>query len=132
MVLVDTSVIVDFLKNRENSQTKKLDDIISRGIMYGITPFVYQELLQGAATEKEFGILKDYLSTQKFYDVMNGLESFEAAARLFFKCRKSGITVRSTIDFLLVQTALEHGLLLLHNDSDFSNISKIVKELKMF
>lgn len=42
------------------------------------------------------------------------------------ECRKQGITIRSTIDCLIAQTAIEHDLLLLHRDNDFSAMSKIV------
>jgi predicted nucleic acid-binding protein len=132
MVLVDTSVLIDFINNKNTDYTEQLNMIISNRIPYGINAFIYQEILQGAASEKDFNILNEYLSTQKVYELKNGLKSYADAARIFFQCRKKGFTVRSTVDLLIVQTAIENDLFLLHNDRDFTGISSVVKELKIF
>jgi predicted nucleic acid-binding protein len=58
-------------------------------------------------------------------------ESYASAAKIYFKCRKKGITISSTIDCLIAQSAIENNLFLLHNDSDFDRISKVVG-LKIF
>jgi predicted nucleic acid-binding protein len=88
--------------------------------------------LQGAKTEKEFYQLKEYLDTLPFYDLHNGRKSYENTALIYVKCRKSGITVRSTVDLIIAQTAIENGLYLLHNDNDYLNIAKVIKELKLY
>ncbi|MDA3940127.1 MAG: hypothetical protein PF693_12620 [Spirochaetia bacterium] len=49
-----------------------------------------------------------------------------------FLCRRSRVTVRSTIDLLIAQTALEHGVPLLHNDSDFDMIAGVVEGLEIY
>ncbi len=51
---------------------------------FGITSFTYQEILQGAKSEQELDRLQAYLSTQRFYHPKDPLESFEAAARIYF------------------------------------------------
>ncbi len=132
MILVDTSVLVDYLKGRNNTSTQALDYIIDTGIPYGINDFIYQELLQGSKTIEEFQKLKEYLETIPFYYLRFGKESFEKAAYLHFACRRSGITIHSTVDFLIAQTAIENKLTLLHNDKDFENIAKIVPELRLY
>ena len=78
------------------------------------------------ASEKEFLLLKKYLLSQKFYHPKDPVDSFARAAKIYMDCRKQGITIRSTIDCLIVQTALEHDLFLLHNDSDFNAMAKVV------
>jgi predicted nucleic acid-binding protein len=60
------------------------------------------------------------------------MASYESAARLYFLCRKKGITIRSTIDFLIAQTAIENNLVLMHNDEDFNTMAKVIKELKVY
>jgi hypothetical protein len=55
------------------------------------------------------------------------VKTYEDAARIYFYCRKKGITIRSTIDCLIAQIALDQNLLLLHNDKDFDAIAPIVK-----
>lgn len=88
--------------------------------------------MQGAKGEKEFNLLKEYLSSQRFYDLKNSKKSYEKAAELYFKCMKKGINIRSTIDVIIAQIAIENGLLLLHNDKDFSQIALVEPKLKEF
>ncbi|HOQ13228.1 MAG: Ribonuclease VapC11 [Spirochaetes bacterium ADurb.Bin218] len=132
MILVDTSVLIDYLKGIDNSYVRVMEKILQEGIPYGINDFIYQELLQGARTLKEFKILKEYLETLPFYNLKDGLASFEKAALINIKCRKSGITVRSSIDLLIAESAIENEVLLLHNDKDFDYMAKVIPDLKIF
>ena len=126
MILVDTSVLIDFFKGTKTETVEKLEWVLRKGIPFGINSFIFQEVLQGAASEKEYTLLDSYLRTQRFYDLKDAIESYAGAARIYMSCRKKGITVRSTIDCLIAETALEHDLLLLHNDSDFAAIARVV------
>ena len=132
MILVDSSILIDYLKGTENKQTILFDKILDNNIPYGISDYTYQELLQGSKTTQEFEKLKEYLETLTFYHLQLGKESFEKAAFLFFQCRKSGITIRSSIDLLIAEISIENNLLLLHNDKDFENMSKVIPELKIY
>ena len=132
MVLVDTSVLIDFFKGNSNTKSEKFEYVIKNSIPFGINGLIYQEILQGAANESEFEKLKIYLITQNFYNMINGISSFEEASKIFIKCRQKGYTVRSTIDLIIAQTAIENNLFLLHNDSDFDIISKVTKDLKIY
>lgn len=131
MILVDTSVLIDYLRDNENSITQKFQHILDHNIPFGINSFIYQEVLQGVKSEKDFQAVKEYLDTQQFYFLKDQRESFSAAARIYFTCRKKGITIQSTIDCLIIQTALENDLFLLHNDADFDRAAEIVG-LKVF
>lgn len=130
MVLVDTSVFVPFLKGMDTPGTEKLQGIMAEGTPFGICPYVYQELLQGVRTENEFSKLKTYLDTQRIFDLQQGNESFAAAAKMFYSCRKAGVTIRTTIDLLIAQTAIENNLRLLHDDRDFQQLAKVEKRLR--
>jgi hypothetical protein len=132
MILVDTSVLVDYFKGIESRPARLFDELMENGIPYGINDFVYQELLQGSRTIDEFNTLKEYLETIPFYDLHYGKESYEKAAFLHFQCRKNGITIRSTIDLLIAEIAIENNLFLLHNDGDFDNMRKVIKELRIY
>src|SRR5208283_1751519 len=127
MILVDTSVLIDYLKGKDNQSVRKFEKILADNIPFGINNYIYQEILQGAKDEKEFNTLTEYLDKQIFYELKKDKQSFKAAAEIYIKCRKKGVTVRSTIDLLIVQTAIENKLSLLHNDADFDNISKVIK-----
>jgi len=132
MILVDTSVLIGYFKGLEGSVYDKMNYLVDNEIPFGICHYVYQELLQGSANEKEYKILKDYLSTLPFYGLRTGNESFENAALMYMNCRKKGITVRSTIDLLIAEIAIENDLYLFHNDNDYTNISKACNILKMY
>jgi predicted nucleic acid-binding protein len=132
MILVDTSVLIDYLRGKQGLHCDKFDSVIAMNIPYGITVHVYQELLQGCLTEKNFSDLKEYLDTMTFYSERSGRAAYAQAAYLYYQCRRKGITVRSSIDCLIVQIAVENGLKLLHNDRDFDQLARVEKRLKFF
>jgi predicted nucleic acid-binding protein len=131
MILVDTSVLIQFFKGINSEGAKKFSIVLQRKIPFGINSLIFQEVLQGAGSEKEYLILKKYLGSQRFYHLKDPVDSFAKAAKIYLDCRKKGITIRSTIDCLIAQTALENGLVLLHEDSDFDLMSKVIP-LKFF
>ncbi|MGI6434499.1 MAG: type II toxin-antitoxin system VapC family toxin [Syntrophomonadaceae bacterium] len=131
MILVDTSVLIDFLKGQTNEKIQLFDEILSRNIDFGFSSYTFQEVLQGAQNEKEYEQLRDYLSTQIIYFLPEETATYEKAARLYFDLRCKGITPRSTIDVLIALTAIENNLLLLHNDHDFDLMAKQVKALNV-
>ncbi len=125
MILVDTSVLIDFLKGEDNPAVQKFLRVIDQDIPFGICPLVFLEALQGAATEKDFKLLREYLQSQVFFDIKNGRESIAEAARMSFDLRRKGKAAGSSIDLLIAQTAIDNDLYLLHNDSDFNRIKQI-------
>lgn len=132
MILVDTSVIIDLLKNKSNEETRKFRTILDFHIPFGITSLIYQEVLQGVATQSQYLKLKTYLDTFEIYEPRNPRETFAKAALVYFQCRKKGITVRSSVDCLIIEIAREHRLKILHNDSDYERISKVVGDVEFF
>jgi hypothetical protein len=127
MILVDTSVLIDFFKGVPSEPYKKFRTILTQKVPFGITSFIFQEVLQGAKSEQEYYLLRQYLQTQNFFQPLHPVETYGRAAKIYYDCRKKGITIRSTIDCLVAQVAVEHHLLLLHNDSDFDRIAKVVR-----
>jgi len=132
MVLVDTSVFIAYFKQSESVPCRKMRHLIENDLPYGICNYVYQELLQGALNKNEFDLLKDYLEPLPFFDLKYGRQSYESAARLYFDCRRKGITVRSSIDLIIAEIAIENGLYLLHDDKDYMMISEVNKALKFY
>lgn len=128
MYLVDTSVWIDYIKGRPADHVSFLDNLLQNPLAVGINHFIYMEILQGASDQKHFERFRDYFSTQRFYSLTTN--NYEQAAKLYFSCRRKGITVRSSLDCLIAQCALEHDLILLHHDRDFLQISTIHKQLK--
>jgi predicted nucleic acid-binding protein len=132
MILVDTSVLIGYFKNSDGVPYNKMDYIIDNDIPYGICNYVYQELLQGSRNKQEYEMLKEYLDTLPFYDLRYNKQSFENTAVIFINCRKKGLTIRSTLDIIIAEIAIENDLYLLHDDMDFTNIAKVYKNLKIF
>lgn len=131
MYLVDTSVWLDFFRNRATPVVSRFEEILDQGLPFGITGVIYQEVLQGADTEEDFAQIRTYLQTLKFYQPLDAVVSYHRAAGIFFRCRRKGITIRSTIDCLIAQIAVDHRLRLLHNDRDFSQMAKAIPDLKL-
>lgn len=125
MILVDTSVLIDYLKGEDHPAVQKFAQVIQREIPFGISPLVFLEVLQGAATEKDFKLLREYLESQAFYDLRDGRESIAGAARISFELRRKGMAVGSAVDLLIAQTAIDNDLYLLHDDSDFDRIKQV-------
>jgi predicted nucleic acid-binding protein len=112
--------------------TGLLNKSIDNNIPFGIDTHIYLELLQGSRNESEYDILKEFLSALPFYELKYGKKSYENVARLNMKCREHGITIRSTIDLIIAETALENNLYLFHNDKDYTNMATVITELKIY
>ena len=132
MILVDTSVLIAYLKNQNIKSVEQFEYILDKKLPYGINTFIYQEVLQGAKTDKEYNLLKEYFETIPLYYLKYGKESYEQAALINVRCREKGITISSTIALLIAETAIENDLYLLHDDNDFMNMAKVIKELKLY
>ena len=75
MIRVDTSVLIDFFKGINNPAEMRFKSILEQDIPFGITSLIYQEVLQGAKSEKEYASLKKYLSSQRFFHPQDPIET---------------------------------------------------------
>ncbi len=132
MILADTSVLIGYLRGDNSPAAGLFDHLLEAQIPWGICPVVYQEVLQGARDSREFKRLKAYFDTLPLYEFRHGLESYARAARLNLRCRKAGVTVRSSIDLLIAETAIENELFLFHHDADFNRMAGAIPELQVF
>jgi len=130
MYLIDTSVWIDYLNGRATKAVEFLDALLKNPLAIGITDIVYMEILQGARDQKSFDRFRDYFSSQIFYRFADPEKSHAAAAQIYFNARKAGVTVRSTLDCLIAQCAIEHELILFHQDKDFLRLSRLLPKLQ--
>ena len=121
MLLIDTSVWVRLFRNNSDDFKQSLIKAID-GRDYYLSRFTQTELLQGSLNEQEWSTLNSYLEVQDYIEP--SVESWTAAARIYYDLRRQGITVRNTIDCCIAASAIEHGLLLLHIDKDFEAIAQ--------
>jgi predicted nucleic acid-binding protein len=122
MLLIDTSVWISLLRDRSGQVRQQLEALISgRDVL--LTRFTQLELLQGTLNEQEWMLLANYLEAQVYVELAPA--SWQKAARIYYDLRRRGLTVHSPIDCCIAQVALEHNLLLVHNDRDFETIAQV-------
>lgn len=131
MLLVDTSVWIDFLAARETRAVSHFQEQLGRRQPFALTELIYLEVLQGIREPEAVRKVSAYLQRQYFLAPRHGLRTYEAAAELYRRCRAAGVTVRSTIDCLVAQTAVEYGAVLLHGDRDYERIARVEPKLKL-
>ena len=122
MILVDTSVWVEVLRDKKGRVVQALRERIGREI-YVLSRFTQLELLSGARDEREWRRLDDYLSTQYYLETTE--KTWREAARIYFELRRKGITLSSPVDCCIAQIAIESGAFLLHLDYDFESIARV-------
>lgn len=120
---------IDYLAGTDTEATERLAEILNLGSPVGLTGVVYQEVVQGVSSRREFGQTSEYLGSQTFYHPRDPVGTYREAARMYFDCRRRGITIRSAIDCLIARVAIEHDLVLLHDDKDFEKLAEVVDEL---
>ena len=123
-ILVDTSVWIDFFNGISSRSKIALHNLLETEEDICISEYILTEILQGFKDDKEFESAKRHLLNFPVYG-LKAPESYIHAAQLYRACRKKGVTIRKTADCLIAQSAIEHGLFLLHNDSDFDRIASI-------
>ncbi|MBZ0170721.1 pilus biogenesis protein [Candidatus Methylomirabilis lanthanidiphila] len=121
MILVDTSVWVDFLRGEDSPQRRVLHRLIEDEEDISMTEIIFTEILQGIKNDREFQAIKDYLLDFPLYRP-KGIETYLHAALIYRDCRKKGKTVRRTVDCIIAAICIEHDLTLFHKDSDFDLI----------
>ena len=122
MILVDSSVWIDYLRGTASPQAEKLDALLGT-VPLAIGDLILTEVLQGCATDREFNAVKRTLSTLHTVN-LGGLELAIEAAKNFRKLRALGLTVRKTIDTVIATRCIMDGLELLHSDRDFDPFEK--------
>lgn len=117
MVIIDTTVWIDYLRGAATPQARWLDIEMDQQRL-GITDLILCEVLQGTGSDREFAEVQSALTRLAVFD-MGGTELAIAAAQNYRVLRARGRTVRRTIDWLIGTFCLLNGHNLLHNDRDF-------------
>lgn len=130
MLLVDSSVWIDRSLGVETQGTRFVDDRDGQEEI-AVTGIIFQEVLQGARSDRGFEALRDMLSTMVLLEPRE-LSTYEIAAILFRRARKAGFTVHKPNDCLIAALALEHGALLVHNDRDFVALAQVEPALMVY
>ena len=117
MILVDSSVWIDYFNGHKTWQTNLLNNLLS-DVPVIIGDLILIEILQGFRSDKDYESVKSYLSDLPFRQ-MGGYQVAVQSAQNYRTLRKKGVTVRKTIDVIISTYCILEGLPLLHDDRDF-------------
>ncbi|POZ53233.1 Ribonuclease VapC11 [Methylovulum psychrotolerans] len=117
MIMVDSSVWVDYFNGTDTLAVKKLDTLL------GVQPIcigdlILAEVLQGFRHDRDYQTAKSLLGSLPIHSLL-GVNMALKSAENFRKLRKQGITVRKTVDTIIATYCIENSLPLLHSDKDF-------------
>jgi predicted nucleic acid-binding protein len=122
LILVDSSVWIDYFNGTITAQTEKLNQLLGQEPL-AIGDLILTEVLQGFTSERDFTEAKGMLTSLTVVE-LGGQEIAIQAARDFRALRKAGVTVRKTVDTVIATWCIENGFDLLHNDRDFDPFAK--------
>ncbi|MDH4204581.1 MAG: PIN domain nuclease [Desulfobacteraceae bacterium] len=122
MVLVDTTVWIDFFAARSSGHVDALENLIINREDICICGIVLTEVLQGIRKDSEFKKTRDLFNKLLFLPMPYPV--FLKASEIYRRLRRKGITIRKSVDCMIASVALENDIPLLHNDNDFEAIEE--------
>jgi len=122
VILVDSSVWIDYFNGRATAETEHLDNLL------GVEPvalgdLILTEVLQGFRRNKDYETAKELLTSLSVFDLLGTDRAIQCADN-FRALRKKGITVRKTADVIIATFCISNDLPLLHCDKDFEPFHK--------
>ncbi len=122
MILVDSSVWIDYFNGITTPQTEKLDRLLGAP-MLAIGDLIVTEVLQGFRQERDFDQALKLMTSLDIVS-LGGEQIALQAARNFRTLRGKGVTIRKTIDTIIATCCIENGYDMLHSDRDFDAFAK--------
>jgi hypothetical protein len=122
MILVDTSVWIDFFAMRSTAQVKSLRALLEKEESLCTCGMVLTEVLQGIRRDEEYRRTREYFQPLVFLPMSR--ETFILAADIFRFLRRRGITIRNSVDCVIAAVAKEQSVPLLHHDRDFDPLER--------
>lgn len=122
-VLIDTSVWIDYFKNKDIRLSEKADDVLSFSEVF-VPKVVIAELIQGARAEKEITVIEDFLEAFNIIDQTEN--TWLNAGRLSFSMKKKGLTI-NLVDCYISVLAMENRCRIFSLDEHFKVIKKFIR-----
>jgi predicted nucleic acid-binding protein len=117
VILVDSSVWIDFFNGRESRQTDVLGRLLRRRVLL-TGDLILAEVLQGFRHKRDMEAARRALLSLPYADMV-GQEVALSSAQNYRLLRRRGVTARKTIDVIIATFCLRQGHVLLHSDRDF-------------
>lgn len=126
MIVVDTSVWINYFNGSDTPATKQLDSLL--GIKpIAIGDIILTEVLQGFRNDEDYKTAKNLLTSLTIFELLGEKMALKSADN-YRLLRKQGITIRKTVDVIIASFCIENDLPLLFSDKDFF---PFVKHLKL-
>ena len=122
MLLVDTSVWIDYFHGVKNSNSDRLKVAINSSDDIGVCGIVCMEVLQGVRREKELAVVRSIIDDLLYLPEERSTYIFGADIYRFL--RKKGLTIRKPVDCVIAAVCIENSAFILHNDRDFQVIAR--------
>lgn len=130
MILVDTSIWIDFFNAPTSPVSRRLRELIEGREALAINGLIEMEILQGIRSDQKMYLVARMLKPYQYFPEVPR-SWLERAAEIFRVCRRKGHTVRKSIDCIIAASALENGLTLMHKDRDFRSIQACFRNLDL-
>jgi len=125
MIVVDSSVWIDYFNGKVTKQTDLLDYFLDNELVV-IGDIILTEVLQGFQNDKDFNKARKLLDSLMFKEMLGKGLAIKSAEN-YRRLRKNGITTRKTIDVIIATFCIANNLPLLHSDRDFTPMEKHLK-----
>lgn len=117
MILVDSSVWIDFFNGVPTPETDRLDALLGQDDV-ATGDLILVEVLQGIRKDSDFRAVKRALSEFPSFDLL-GRERAARVAMRYRRLRRNGVTIRKTVDVVIASFCVDEGIRLLFSDRDF-------------
>jgi hypothetical protein len=125
MILVDTSAWVEFDRATDSPADRRLTELIADDRPIAVTEPIIMEVIAGARDEVRERDLRRLLA--RFHLLrFDPVVDFDAAARIYRRCRREGVTPRGMIDCMIASVALRSDAVLLACDADLERVAKVM------
>ena len=124
MIVVDTTVWIDFFKEAQSPEDLHLQQLIRESRSLALTDVIFCEILQGIRDDAVYAKTRTILLSYPIF-CMDTLAIFEQSANIYRTCRRKGLTVRKTIDCLIAAVCITNEVKLFHHDADFDHIAHV-------
>ncbi len=125
MILVDTSAWVEYDRATRSAVDQRLTELISDGGPLAVTEPVIMEVVAGARNDRRESDLRRLLLRFDLLGV-DVAADFDAAARIYRRCRHAGITPRGMLDCIIISVARRHGATMLARDADMNRVADVI------
>ncbi len=125
MILADTSAWVEYDRATGTAVDRRMTQLIGDDGPLAVTEPVLMEVMAGARDDRREAALRRLLLR---FDLLSfdAAADFEAAARIYRRCRRDGVTPRGMVDCLIASVARRHEATLLAQDADLSRVARVV------